>query len=473
MADKYHINPETGNPNKCYAKQGRCPFGSDENHFPTKAEARSAYEGKMAEQAVVSQKREKDAAKDSRDVHDEAEEDGWVQRDPAVHEFQSDYLPEYIDRIEKANRRLEKFGIKERFEYEIEEYHVKERNDENDLGLAESYTRLTLKKPTIALEGNKFLAVVSQEEAGFITRTATDVELGGWRPESMKCDHCGINRSRSTTYIVEDKDGNRLQIGSSCVDGYLGVKPEGLWAIGADILDGMNTPTRNSSAVDRSRSAEDMIAYGLAVSNEGETFVSRSSAQNYGGTATADEIESVLWSRDKWSKEWREEVTRKAAEYKASGKAREVLEEIRKIEGDSDYATNLRTVANSEYINPRNSGILVSGLSVYRKKIQKAKRDAEPKPTSGFAAPVDTKIKGMKATVTNVSNHDSYDSYRDQMVTRSKVTFRDEDGHQMIWWASKVIDVEPGTDVTFNGGSVKKHDHYNGVDQTVLTRVKI
>lgn len=39
----YHINPETGNPGLCKAAQ-RCPFGSSEEHFPTKEDARRAYE---------------------------------------------------------------------------------------------------------------------------------------------------------------------------------------------------------------------------------------------------------------------------------------------------------------------------------------------------------------------------------------------------------------------------------------------
>lgn len=44
---RFHINPKTGNPNVCSAKPGRCPFGENEPHFDTKAEALSAYEKRM------------------------------------------------------------------------------------------------------------------------------------------------------------------------------------------------------------------------------------------------------------------------------------------------------------------------------------------------------------------------------------------------------------------------------------------
>jgi hypothetical protein len=40
----YHISPTTGNPNQCSAKAGNCPFGADQEHFETKAEAREAFE---------------------------------------------------------------------------------------------------------------------------------------------------------------------------------------------------------------------------------------------------------------------------------------------------------------------------------------------------------------------------------------------------------------------------------------------
>lgn len=40
----FHVNPETGEPGKCSAKKGNCPFGADEPHFESKAEARLHYE---------------------------------------------------------------------------------------------------------------------------------------------------------------------------------------------------------------------------------------------------------------------------------------------------------------------------------------------------------------------------------------------------------------------------------------------
>jgi hypothetical protein len=44
---KYHISPSTGNPNKCSARDGYCPFGDETVHFSTKEEARTFYESEQ------------------------------------------------------------------------------------------------------------------------------------------------------------------------------------------------------------------------------------------------------------------------------------------------------------------------------------------------------------------------------------------------------------------------------------------
>lgn len=51
MSVRYHINPDTGNVNKCTATQ-RCRFGSDESHFSDKADALRAVERSFEAKAL-------------------------------------------------------------------------------------------------------------------------------------------------------------------------------------------------------------------------------------------------------------------------------------------------------------------------------------------------------------------------------------------------------------------------------------
>ena len=43
----FHINPETGEPGKCSAAEGNCPFKDVSEHFESMAEARDSYEKEM------------------------------------------------------------------------------------------------------------------------------------------------------------------------------------------------------------------------------------------------------------------------------------------------------------------------------------------------------------------------------------------------------------------------------------------
>lgn len=56
----YHINPETGDPGKCSAGQGHCPFGNDDTHYTSAESAREAFEIKSEiekEKALTAWKR--------------------------------------------------------------------------------------------------------------------------------------------------------------------------------------------------------------------------------------------------------------------------------------------------------------------------------------------------------------------------------------------------------------------------------
>lgn len=41
---KFHINPATGEPGKCSAERGGCPFGGEDDHYTSKEAARAAFE---------------------------------------------------------------------------------------------------------------------------------------------------------------------------------------------------------------------------------------------------------------------------------------------------------------------------------------------------------------------------------------------------------------------------------------------
>ena len=137
-------------------------------------------------------------------------------------------LPEALKRIDKANRRLERAGITERFEVTTREYL---HRDENSAVLTEM-VGLTLNRPSISYEGWAFVGAHQSTPDGNIVSYGS-----GERAVDMRCEHCGHNRPRSAVYTLRHESGDTAQVGSSCMKDFLGIAPAGLWALTADPVD--------------------------------------------------------------------------------------------------------------------------------------------------------------------------------------------------------------------------------------------
>lgn len=453
----FHINPETGDVGTCRARQGKCPYGTLDEHFTTAEAARAHFENQQTSKPQIK---------------------GTETYEPVTYDILSSNLPLAEDAIAKANRRLEKAGVAERFTFETEEYMETEIDPKTGMTIATPRIRLKLNTPGVKFEGYTFLASVEKAEAGFVVKAATGYDLHGFSPNSLKCDACGKAIGRQKTYLVQDDDGNNLQVGSSCVKNYFGVDVKGLWALSHDPLERAKASdkwqTSRAGLHDSAIPTEDILAYALAVSEGGENFVSGTSARNWGGRSTADEVRAALYGTDT---KWSQQVQEDAEKYRAE--AKRLLEKFKNYSHDSDYRRNMSVIASGEFTKWNHMNILVSGLSeIAHEKREAAKKAHAEKwgtPTPGYAGEIGEKLKGRKLKVYKIFDRTKTDpySYRDREIEYSQVIFRDEDNHEVVWWAPRRIFLEEGAEVEVLGGSVKKHGSYNGVDQTTIQRVKL
>ena len=398
-------------------------------------------------------------------------------RTQPVYDMPAYRLDQAIAKIDAANKKLERNGIDDHFTYDVEHYLYEGTTTER--GYTESFTearcKLTLSEPEIAYGGWHFVAALDATDNGVIARTAPGQSLDGWRPDEQSCDHCGTRRQRNSTYVVANADGNRKQIGSDCLEPFLGVRPKGLWALGYDLEDDLKTGddefdwgpgSHGTTAVP----VRDLIATALAVSDGGKQFLSKARAEEWERTSTSAATNEVLFGRayDRKDAERRDEIHQRAQQYLEDGTADAVVAAGQTVDGDGDYPVNLRTALAGEWVDSRHSGIAVSAIAMWRRGQERAAVKAAVAP--GFIAPEKAKIAGVKATVTKVSYVD--DPYGYHGGVNTLVIFQTPDGHQLKWFASGRKDFEVGQAGTFTGGSVKAHEQYKGADQTVVTRVK-
>lgn len=399
---------------------------------------------------------------------------------PEVHVYRFEGLDNILDahrRIRKANERLEKAGIEDRFEaVNIVSGKVEIKKGDYPFQSVQvvDFEEFSLNFPSIGYGGWKFVASVSFEEGGTLVNAVPGQSLIGWeRPEEHICEHCGLKRYRKASYVLQNEEsGEYMQIGSSCLTLFLGIAPA-LWAVGFEL------PEQDREGSDFSRYDEmyDIrlwLALTLAVTDGGAGFVSRSKARETEQSASVDQAMEVfspnpyLMARDADYAEWvrasKVEAERVLAEQQDLIDA--IIESGKAVGSDSDYGMNLQVVLASEQVTRRSLGLLSSVVGVHQRNIEReAERKATPK-VEGFIGEIKERVRDLQVTVTGIRYIEGV------YGTTSLISFRAESGHEVRWFASGVKDFEIGQELVIDA-TIKAHENYQGTDQTMITRAKL
>lgn len=364
-------------------------------------------------------------------------------------------------RIEAANRKLERAGLEQRFTYTTEEYVELDKD-----GHAFNAIAMTISHPALSVSGWNFVAAVDKTDDGStITRTLPSQELNGYRPEQFQCDHCGSNRRRNSTYLLRNDEGEYKQVGSNCLQSFLGVKPAGLWMLDYD-------PEANGEYIrkggyswgssDSVIPTTELVAAALAVSEGGEKYVSNKVASEWGITSTVSDVRDYFFSRS--SKKWED-----TDHHEYVQEAQKLMSETT-FDGDDDYNTNMRTLLSQEYTSIKHMGYVASVIAAHKRQTATAERIAKPKAVGYLAQPKE-KISNVKLKVTKKIVSSGY--FNGYERTSTLLIMEDDLGRQVKWSASGYKDFEEGSEITISSATVKDTDIYNGNEQTIITRARV
>lgn len=376
--------------------------------------------------------------------------------------FPAEKLEEAIERIEKANRRAAKSGITEQFTFTTETFEETYRDENTGLQMTESFVALTLNVPAVKVEGWTFIATLAWDaEAGLITRTAPGQELTV-RPTDCHCDVCKTERRRNDTYLLRNEKGEEVQVGSGCLQRFLGIFPN-LWALNFEAtFRDVESEYRGFRGTPR-YGVKEIVQLGLAVIHE-RGWASRAMAQAKGIRSTSEWVFEVL-SSNPWGEEAKRLQTVVLNSYKLfEAEAAQMIETIKSSTDESDYITNLRAIVNCETVEPRNVALLVSIYAACKARKEQA---AKQTTTSQHIGAVGQKLT-TKAVVKSTKLIDGY--YGETTL----IVFVTAEGNVLKWFASgdKRDDVKVDDEVTVTA-TVKEHSEFNGVKETLVTRAKI
>jgi hypothetical protein len=294
-----------------------------------------------------------------------------------------------------------------------------------------------------------------------------------YRTSTPACDHCKLARKRKDTYVVRNEEtGEWKQIGSTCLDDFLGgADPQDIarsleWIFQA-LADAQESEGGAGGGSDRGAALwplSQFLTWTASVIRI-NGWLSRGKARDMGGTATADVVDYLFTSKSREAEEARVEYAPTEADEKTAEETIAYVRETLAEKGDErdDYEHNLYVAMTQPAVAARLSGIVASAIPFYTRAIGR-KIEAEHAKASEHFGVVGERGYFKVSVVTVIPIESMYGtSYLHKMLT--------PEGNMATWFASINPRVEIGEERVVVA-TVKGHEDYKGAKQTALSRVK-
>lgn len=322
------------------------------------------------------------------------------------------------------------------------------------------------------VEGKNFINVnLSGKDLGFI------VPSKYFTANSCTCDYCKTNRKRNKTYLVVNQEtGEWKQLGKECLKLFVtGIDVDAIATFESFIKEAedMANPSDEFFYERRFRFVKvaDALALACAVYRERGYLATRDLAGNVNDLCNKNIVQRKLTQQYGYNSDLlnitnstRSEID--AMSFTTDIDAKDMISDVEQLP-DDPYYNNLKVIIANEYVPLTKLGFLVSiPKAVERYKEEKRRQEEKEKlaAESNYLGSI-----GEKISVNFVSGH-KVACCETQFGLLHIYEFKDANGNIVIWKSSSSKDI-PESGVV--AGTVKAHEEYNGIKQTVILRAKI
>ena len=299
------------------------------------------------------------------------------------------------------------------------------------------------------------------------------------------CDHCGHKRLRKSTALVESKDGEVREVGTSCLFDYTGIDPvlltslyaamEGIsrypppwneddWAAYMDYLAEMGY-----GGGGRPVSPEWPLTHFLVVCHRlfgvQGAYIKGMGRDILNSRVVKKGEQYYIYQEDKGS--YLEILPPSEEHYEV---ADEIITYILNTKVKSDFDYNLQTVAQGEIVTKKNAGLAAAMWFVWNRAKEQGRLERmfnPPEVTGEYLGKVGERIE-FDGIVTRKMSRESYYGLTTMFV------FATKEGDEVIWWSSsKKKDLPEVGDEVHVKGRVKKHGEFNDKKNTTISRPNI
>lgn len=312
---------------------------------------------------------------------------------------------------------------------------------------------------------------MSGKDLGFIVPTRY------FSSNPCSCDYCKTDRKRNKTYLVVNQEtGEWKQLGKECLKLFVtGIDVDAIATFESFIKEAEDA----ANPVDeffynkwfKFVKVADALALAYAVYRERGYLATRDSVGNSNDLCNKNIVQRKLTQQYGCNSDFlnitnstRGEID--AMTFKADINVGDVISDVEQLP-DDPYYNNLKVIVANEYVPLNKLGLLVSipkAIDRYEEEKRRQEEKEKLASESNYLGSV-----GEKISVNFVSGREVA-CCETQFGLLHIYEFKDANGNMVIWKTSSGKDIPESGTVT---GTVKAHEEYNGIKQTIILRAKI
>lgn len=291
------------------------------------------------------------------------------------------------------------------------------------------------------------------------------IDLSAYHTRKV-CDHCGHNRKRNSTIILQHiETGALLQVGRNCAADFLRSSDIN---ISLKFFESFNAYLKEPNM----GSWKD---YGCLLHSFFHLLIF--TVKNYGYQSSKDCPEGVLATRDHILRMHQEDPTywkyfKRPTE--ADFSSPEVIQQVedmiayaQNLEGSSEYCRTIRMLSSRDTIPTKYFGYMASIYVGWVRQLEEKVQKATQEPRKHYPADVGTMIKtGVLVEVVSCYAFDGH------YGTLYILNFKTDKNESICWKSTSAEHFNPGEKLVLTRFKVKEHAEYKGQPQTVVSHVQ-
>lgn len=370
-------------------------------------------------------------------------------------------------KLEKIRKKCEKYSCE--FHYEEVGEEFREVKDENDFTFTVRFVIVDVSGVAICEEGWSIVGVIDHMDKMNVIHLIDQINHPNvperFYHSDATCDHCNTKRRRKSTIIIYHPDHGYKQVGKTCLKDYTG----GLDAEIAAYMEQYIHDVEEYDGVTGGASivpcypTEEVVKI-AAYDVECRGYHSYLSDDKPTKLEVLDNLHSTLFHIPEEAEDRCKDTAENALAY-----IRNL--DVTDLDRDGNYFHNLKAIALQTYVSTKNIGVLVSLIPTYMRHL----KDIEYKKKLEDAHRLDEQSEhvgeiGQKISV-NVLSVIKVSEWSNMYGCTYLYKINGSDGNVYMWYSSRWFGDSP--EWASLTGTIKDHQEYRGVKQTILTRCRV